>query len=218
MLLRIGACEIDCDRRRVTRDGVEQPLPRKAFDLLLTLVEARPRVLDKELLIKAIWPNTFVADANLAILIGDLRAALGDSAQRPRLIKTHHRVGYSFIGEVTEVSARAETRTPSFILAIGRRRVLLFEGAVSVGRDQACDVVLDDPSVSRYHASLTVIGDQLTVKDNDSKNGTRIGRTRISGTQPVCPGQQLRFGKIEVLILNKEGLQASTLTTPDTAS
>ena len=48
MILRIGGCEIDCDRRQVWRDGAEQRLPRKAFDLLLVLLEKRPKVVTKE--------------------------------------------------------------------------------------------------------------------------------------------------------------------------
>ena len=50
MILRIGGCEIDCDRRQVLRDGAEQRLPRKAFDLLLVLLEKRPKVVAKDVL------------------------------------------------------------------------------------------------------------------------------------------------------------------------
>src|SRR4249919_3862314 len=110
MILRIDGCEIDCDRRRILRGGAEQRLPRKAFDLLLVLLDKRPKVVTKETLIKRVWPDAFVADANLAILIGDVRAALGDDAKEPHLIKTHHRVGYSFAADVNGVAAAAQDR------------------------------------------------------------------------------------------------------------
>src|SRR6201988_2655523 len=104
MLLRIGSCEIDCERRRIRRDGEERPLSRKAFDLLVVLIDERPKVVSKDDLIQRIWADTFAPAANPAILIADVRAALGDSAQEPRMIKTHHRGGYSFVGEIPEIT------------------------------------------------------------------------------------------------------------------
>jgi len=215
MILRIGACEIDCDRRRILRDGAEQRLPRKAFDLLLVLLEKRPKVVSKDALIKRVWPDAFVADANLAILIGDVRAALGDDAKEPRMIKTHHRVGYSFAADVNEVTAAAQERgDPAFILAATRRRILLFQGVVTLGRDGSCDIVIDDPSVSRVHAVLSVTNGQLTVEDRDSKNGTRVDDQRIGEVTPLKPGQRIRFGSIELSVRNPRVSGDTTVTVP----
>ena len=215
MILRIGACEIDCDRRRILRDGAEQRLPRKAFDLLLVLLEKRPKVVSKDALIKRVWPDAFVADANLAILIGDVRAALGDDAKEPRMIKTHHRVGYSFAADVNEVTAAAQERgDPAFILAATRRRILLFQGVVTLGRDGTCDIVIDDPSVSRVHAVLSVTNGQLTVEDRDSKNGTRVDDQRIGEVTPLKPGQRIRFGSIELSVRNPRVSGDTTVTVP----
>ena len=214
MLLRVGPCEIDCDRRRIIRDGIERPLSPKAFDILVALVYERPKVVDKDELMKRIWPDTFVADANLAVLIGDVRNALGDSAQQPRLIKTHHRVGYSFIGDVTEVIADNTEPKPSFILATGKQRIVLFEGTATVGRDEACDIVLEHPSVSRLHARLIVAGGALTVEDNGSKNGTRLDKVRIEKRSAAKPGQRISFGQVDAIILSTDEGARSTLTTP----
>ena len=213
MILRIGGCEIDCDRRQISRDGAEQPLPRKAFDLLLVLLDKRPKVVAKELLIKRVWPDAFVADANLAILIGDVRAALGDDAKEPRIIRTHHRVGYSFAAEVSEVSAEAHDRgQPAFILAAAKRRILLFDGSATLGRDRSCDIVIDDPSVSRVHAVLSVTDGQLTVEDRDSKNGTRVDGGKLSEVLVVRSGQKIMFGTFEVTVLGGDTLAGSTMT------
>ena len=215
MILRIGACEIDCDRRRILRDGAEQRLPRKAFDLLLVLLEKRPKVVNKDALIKRVWPDAFVADANLAILIGDVRAALGDDAKEPRMIKTHHRVGYSFAADVNEVTAAAQDRgDPAFILAATRRRILLFQGVVTLGRDGSCDIVIDDPSVSRVHAVLSVADGQLTVEDRDSKNGTRVDDQRIGTVTELKPGQRIRFGSIELSVRDPRVSGNTTVTVP----
>ena len=214
MILRIDGCEIDCDRRRILRHGAEQPLPRKAFDLLLVLLEQRPKVVTKDVLIKRVWPDAFVADANLAILIGDVRAALGDDAKEPRMIKTHHRVGYSFAAEVIEVAAAQHRGQPTFVLEAAGRRILLFEGAVTLGRDGSCDIVINDPSVSREHAVLTVTEGQLTVADRDSKNGTRVDERRIGDETAVQPGQRIRFGSIELFVLDPRTSGDTTVTVP----
>lgn len=215
MILRIGACEIDCDRRRILRGGAEQRLPRKAFDLLMVLLEKRPKVVTKEALIKRVWPDAFVADANLAILIGDVRAALGDDAREPRLIKTHHRVGYSFAADVNEVTVDAPDRgEPAFILASATRRILLFQGAVTLGRDGGCDIVIDDPSVSRVHAVLSVSDGHLTVEDRESKNGTRVDDRRVEAATAVLPGQRVRFGSIEMTVRDPRRSGNTTVTLP----
>ena len=213
MLLRIGSCEIDCERRRILRDGEERPLSRKAFDLLVVLVEQRPKVVSKDKLIQKIWADTFVADANLAILIGDVRAALGDDAKEPRMIKTHHRVGYSFAADVTEVSAAAHDRgRPAFTLAAANRRILLFEGSATLGRDASCDIVINDPSVSREHAVLVVTDGQLTVADRDSKNGTRVDGRKLTETSVVRSGQRITFGTVEATVLGKSDFADTTMT------
>ena len=218
MLLRIGSCEIDCERRRIRRDGEERPLSRKAFDLLVVLIDKRPKVVSKDELIQKIWADTFVADANLAILIADVRAALGDSAQEPRMIKTHHRVGYSFVGEITEVTSAslAADRQPAFVLLSGKRRILLFDGTTAMlGRDATCEIIIDHPSVSRFHARLSVAAEVLTVEDNDSKNGTRVDGRKLNEAAVVRSGQKITFGTIETTVLSPSELGGSTMTAQD---
>ncbi len=215
MILRVEGCEIDCDRRRILRNGAEQRLPRKAFDLLVVLLDSRPKVVTKDALIKRVWADAFVADANLAILIGDVRAALGDDAKEPRIIKTHHRVGYSFAADVTEAAAALHDRgQPAFVLESARRRILLFEGAVTLGREGGCDIVINDPSVSREHAVLTVTDGRLTVADRASKNGTRVDDQRIGDATAVSIGQRIRFGSIELLVRDPWTSGDTTVTVP----
>ena len=218
MLLRIGSCEIDCERRRIRRDGQERPLSRKAFDLLVVLIDERPKVVSKDDLIQRIWADTFVADANLAILIADVRAALGDSAQEPRMIKTHHRVGYSFVGEITEITSAslAADRQPAFVLLSGKRRILLFDGTTAMlGRDATCEIIIDHPSVSRFHARLSVASEVLTVEDNCSKNGTRVDGRKLAEAAVVGSGQSITFGTIETTVLSPSELGGSTMTAQD---
>lgn len=70
----------------------------------MLLVEARPRAVGRDALYQALWPDTFVVEANLSNLIGEIRAGLGDSAQHARVIRTLHGFGYAFAAEAEVVA------------------------------------------------------------------------------------------------------------------
>jgi pSer/pThr/pTyr-binding forkhead associated (FHA) protein len=63
-----------------------------------------------------------------------------------------------------------------------------------VGRSRSCDVILDEPTVSRVHAAFMLFAGQWFVSDRDSTNGTRVNGRRIWGTASVSPGDQVSFG------------------------
>ena len=97
-----GSFRLDTAKRLLTRDGEHLTLPPKTFDLLLLLVESRGRVFAKKELMAALWPDTFVEDANLSFQVSALRKALG--GEGVEWIETLPRYGYRFAGEVLEVS------------------------------------------------------------------------------------------------------------------
>jgi DNA-binding winged helix-turn-helix (wHTH) protein len=88
--------------RLLTRAGRAVALTPKAFDLLIVLVEERGRLLTKDILLKRVWPDSFVEEANLSHHVYKLREALGDGDDGNRLIETVPRRGYRFVGEVVE--------------------------------------------------------------------------------------------------------------------
>jgi class 3 adenylate cyclase/DNA-binding winged helix-turn-helix (wHTH) protein/predicted ATPase len=77
-------------------------LKPKAFDVLHYLVTHPDRLVTKDTLLDAVWPETAISDAVVRIAIGELRRALGDTAQAPRFIATVHRRGYRFLAPVVE--------------------------------------------------------------------------------------------------------------------
>jgi class 3 adenylate cyclase/tetratricopeptide (TPR) repeat protein len=82
-------------------------LPPKAFDVLHYLVTHPDRLVPKDELLDAVWPETVVTDAVLRVAIGALRKVLGDPAQTPRFIATVPRRGYRFVAPVTEYTGAA---------------------------------------------------------------------------------------------------------------
>ena len=73
-------------------DGTELPLRPKSFALLQLLVESAGRLLDRDTIMRALWPDVFVTDDSITQCVGDIRRALGDEAQR--LLRTVPRRGY----------------------------------------------------------------------------------------------------------------------------
>src|SRR5215510_9292224 len=103
-LYEFGPFRLDAAERLLLRDGEAVPLTPKAFDLLLALVERHGHLLEKEELLKKVWPDTFVEEANLASNISQLRKALGDGENGYRYIETMPKRGYRFVAGVKEVS------------------------------------------------------------------------------------------------------------------
>ena len=103
-----GAYRIDARDHLLLRDGEVVPLAPKAFDLLLVLVESSGRVLTKEELMKLVWPDSFVEEANLSRHVFSLRKALGEDGDPNKYIETIPRRGYRFIAGVAEVQDESE--------------------------------------------------------------------------------------------------------------
>src|SRR5262244_3312839 len=102
-LYEFGPFRLDATEHLLLRDGEAVPITPKAFDLLLALVERHGRLLEKEELLKLVWPNTFVEEANLASNISQLRKALGEGENGHRYIETVPKRGYRFAASVSNV-------------------------------------------------------------------------------------------------------------------
>jgi DNA-binding winged helix-turn-helix (wHTH) protein len=100
---------LDTRERLLLRNGETVPLTPKAFDTLLALVRNAGRTIEKDALMKEIWPNTFVEEATLVQNIFILRRALDENASTNHYIRTVPRHGYRFVREVKELpEERAE--------------------------------------------------------------------------------------------------------------
>lgn len=92
---------LDLPRFELRRNGDTIPLRRKAFDLIVYLLTRRDRVVSRQELLGALWPDQIVSDGVLDSCLVTARRALGDSGRRQRVIKTQHGRGYRFIVSVT---------------------------------------------------------------------------------------------------------------------
>ena len=87
-------------------------LPPKAFAVLHYLVTHPDRLVVKDELLDAVWPETAVSDAVIRVAIAALRKVLDDPAQTPRYIATVACRGYRFLAPVTRVASAEPTTLP----------------------------------------------------------------------------------------------------------
>lgn len=99
-IYRFGPFTLEVRERRLLRDSIEIPLRMKVFETLRVLVEHAGRLLTKEELLSAVWPDAVVEENNLNHNISVLRKALGEQATGQRYIETVPRAGYRFTAAV----------------------------------------------------------------------------------------------------------------------
>src|SRR5688572_23394231 len=113
MAYRFGPFHLDARERRLSRGGEVIPLRLKVFDTLLVLVENAGRLVTKQELLDAVWPETTVEENNLNHNVSVLRKALGEKATGQQYIATVPRVGYRFVAPVETVELSDEASTPT---------------------------------------------------------------------------------------------------------
>ncbi|HKQ51527.1 MAG TPA: winged helix-turn-helix domain-containing protein, partial [Pyrinomonadaceae bacterium] len=101
-IYEFGPFRLDVPGHRLLRGGEEILLTPKVFDLLVLLAQNPGRLMEKERLLKALWPDSFVEEANLNVNVSALRRALGETPAAPQYIETVPRRGYRFIADVRE--------------------------------------------------------------------------------------------------------------------
>jgi len=105
---KFGPFRLDTSQRLLFRDGELVPLSRKATDILLILVENHGQLIEKEDLMRRVWPDSFVEESNLTVHISLLRKTLGEDGDDYR-IETIPRRGYRFIGAVERAPASQQS-------------------------------------------------------------------------------------------------------------
>src|SRR5262249_8593662 len=88
-------------------------LTPKVFAVLAYLVRHAGRLVTKDELLHAVWPDTIVGEASLTVCIREIRKVLSDQPRAPRFIQTKHRRGYRFIAPTTAIDRPApDVRSP----------------------------------------------------------------------------------------------------------
>jgi DNA-binding winged helix-turn-helix (wHTH) protein len=193
--IRLEGYVLDTEARQLLRAGRPVHLAPKALELLELLVERRPNAVSKTTIHDRLWPDTFVAEVNLPVLIHRLREALEDDPRDPRFVRTVTRFGYAFCG-----NAWLESDGPSagggfeYRVVFASKEVLLRPGENMLGRTYDAAVRVDQTSVSRRHAVIRISEAGATIEDCGSKNGTFVGNDRVTRQTPLRDGDRILLG------------------------
>ncbi len=219
-VFEFGPYRLNCAEALLTRQGGAVALPPKVFDLLVLLVSNAGRLMEKEELLKALWPDSFVEEANLTVNVAALRKALGNQPDGQSWIETVPKRGYRFAGVVTRPpvspdppSIPAEPVAPASVPTPGRRGKYLIAAGVlvllaaapfawqriagskkQVRRPQSIAVLpFQDLSAEDLHAGLGMTDALITKLGTIPELRVRSMSTvrRYDGTDPVEAGKAL---------------------------
>jgi DNA-binding winged helix-turn-helix (wHTH) protein/Tol biopolymer transport system component len=113
--LEFGPVTLIRDERIVLKNGQPVPFTPKAFDLLSVLASNPGRLLTKEQLMQAVWPDTVVEESNLTYHIFAIRKSLGEDGNGDRYIETVPKRGYRFVAPVTDTAAAPKPESPAAV-------------------------------------------------------------------------------------------------------
>jgi DNA-binding winged helix-turn-helix (wHTH) protein/tetratricopeptide (TPR) repeat protein len=176
-----GPFRLNASERRLVRGDKPVPLAPKVFDTLVVLVENGGRLVDKDELMRRLWPDSFVEEATLARNISDLRKVLGESSGEAKYIETVPKSGYRFVATVTKRGGEGTT------LVLERRtrsRVIVQEeiaGSLSI-RSMA---VLPLKLLKADDTGEDYLG--LGVADALITRFSKIRRIRVRPTSAIAP-------------------------------
>ena len=148
MVYEFGGYRLDPGARTLSLRDKPIALAPKSFDLLLLLIQRRGRVVERDELMRALWPDTVVEEANLTFQVSTVRKALGEDGSG--WIETVPKHGYRFSGAVDEVGADATAAAASAQPArtSARRRWPLVAAVAAVAASMVALVVARQPAPS----------------------------------------------------------------------
>lgn len=111
----IGRWLVDPSLNSVTADGETRHLEPKVMEVLVCLAEHSGETLSKEIILKTVWPDTFVTEDVLSRAIWELRRVLGDDAREPRFIQTISKRGYRLVAAVRIADAGTTSSAPAVL-------------------------------------------------------------------------------------------------------
>jgi hypothetical protein len=102
---------------------------------------------------------------------------------------------YGAAGRIAEpLEERAQVRQAKALLVLDGKRLVVGSGGATLGRSRQCDVVLNDPNVSRTHAELRPRGGSWVLTDLGSTNGSSVNGRRIDAPTVIKPGDEIELG------------------------
>ncbi len=181
-IFEFGPFRVDTRRRLLWRSGELLEAPPKAVDLLAVLVGEAGEVVPKDELLRRVWPDTFVEEANLSVNVSILRKVLGEQPDGQDYIQTVARRGYRFLGRVAHAAAVA----PRTLAVLPFRPLAPAAREDAPEFDEPLGLGLADALISRLAATGRIV----------VRPTAAIRRFAGPGTDPLEAARQLRVDAV----------------------
>jgi TolB-like protein/DNA-binding winged helix-turn-helix (wHTH) protein/Tfp pilus assembly protein PilF len=119
-IYEFGPFRVDQLRRVLLRDDNPVRLPAKAFEILLVLLEEKGRLVEKDELMRRVWPDSVVEENNLTVNMSALRRSLNESPGEHRYVVTVPGRGYQFVADVRQPEEEANATTTAIRVGADR--------------------------------------------------------------------------------------------------
>ena len=183
-MFEFDSFRVESQRRLLLHDGQKVRLPSKAFEILVVLLEADGRLVEKDELMQRVWPDAVVEENNLTVNMSALRKALAESPGEHKYVVTVPGHGYQFVANVNRHAGEAEgtngdrmvsdshqITSPNVVNAVNKRRhgfwIIL---AALVVTTVAVYVVYSRRSTARHEVPITSIAVLPFANDTGDRN------------------------------------------------
>ena len=210
-----GDFTFDTDQKVLFENGKPVHITPKALHLLSVLVECHGRIVEKEILLSEVWPDSFVEESNLTFNIRQIRKILGDQKGKSRYIETVPRRGYRFVAEVKEGSdnslahdgnrvkpdaAPSSPKHPNVLIAASAVLLFALLGLAFVWFREAANTSASHPAGRLTNngkvtiATITPDGETLIFARKDGVGESLWRREMATGTETrILPADAVEF-------------------------
>jgi Tol biopolymer transport system component/DNA-binding winged helix-turn-helix (wHTH) protein len=208
-IYEFGPFRLDARKRLLMREGEIVPLKPKAFDTLLALVEEGGRILEKDALMRRVWPDTTVEEGNLTFNISSLRKALGDDPRRHEYIVTIPGEGYKFVAGVRATFDELEVRESTSITFEEEEEVSVtdFQALAARHEPPSLNPQSVNPQFYRLAVAVLLVVGAATVSGVYWLGSQRQADHRRAGVVP--------FGEMNISRLTTSGKTRHAVISPD---
>lgn len=188
-VLHFGPFKLSENERLLFCGEKEVRLKSKDLDVLLVLVKNRSRLVTKTELMEEVWPNSYVAEANLGVHVACLRKALRKHAPGHRYIETVHKYGYRFvetvIDESEELPVEAEPPDEQAVVMVSPEAVLSLAGGLRIEARKSASGTEVTMTIPKTAASMAERSEIAVRHWSVQKDGVTITSTPLGGNSCV---------------------------------